>query len=155
MDMDMANATLQNILAACDQAPNTIPFDKLVLRQKLNTGVYNRLLMITAVILILTFLSPLTVVPVAEMLAKNDSSTPVLLDNYVKEDMLYLELSGEHIIFTEAYLETADGKQYFALSYDASHNIICFPYFGESESNIYIPVENQSTLHFLVTPESP
>ena len=58
MDIKLANETLQNIFAACDRAPNTIPFDKLVLRQKTNTRLYNILLIITAILFLLTLLFP-------------------------------------------------------------------------------------------------
>ena len=34
MDIKSADTTLQNIFAACNETPNTVPFDKLLLRQK-------------------------------------------------------------------------------------------------------------------------
>ena len=37
MDIKQAGETLQNIFAACEQEPNKVPFDKIVLRQKANT----------------------------------------------------------------------------------------------------------------------
>ena len=37
MNIDKANDTLQNVFAACNKAPNTIPFDKLVLQQAAHT----------------------------------------------------------------------------------------------------------------------
>ncbi len=68
IDMIQANNTLQNVFAACNQAPNTIPFDKLVLRNQLDTKIYNRLLIITSIALLFTFLSPLFIVPASEMM---------------------------------------------------------------------------------------
>lgn len=44
LDMTTANNALQNILSSCNQPVNTIPFDKLVLRKKVNAASYNRLI---------------------------------------------------------------------------------------------------------------
>ena len=38
LDMTTANNALQNILSSCNQPVNTIPFDKLVLRKKVNAA---------------------------------------------------------------------------------------------------------------------
>ena len=40
LDMTTANNALQNILSSCNQPVNTIPFDKLVLRKKVNAASY-------------------------------------------------------------------------------------------------------------------
>ena len=53
LDMTTANNALQNILSTCNQPVNTIPFDKLVLRKKVNAASYNRLIVATAVIFVL------------------------------------------------------------------------------------------------------
>uniref|UniRef100_UPI004055BBF1 hypothetical protein n=1 Tax=Acetatifactor sp. TaxID=1872090 RepID=UPI004055BBF1 len=154
MDIDRANSTLQNIFAACDQAPNTIPFDKLVLRQKVNTRIYNRLLVITAAVFLLTFLSPLIIVPVSNMMEHLLAPTPVvLLNDYREGDILYLQLAGDHILYEEAYLETISGERYYAVSYDAAKQLIAFPYIEDSEANIYIPIKDNEPLHFLLSPK--
>lgn len=154
MDMDAANAALQNILAACDKAPNTIPFDKLVLRQKANTKVYNTLLIITAIILLITFLSPLTIVPIATYTEKLLAPEPAtLVNDYVQDNILYLEFSGDNILYEDCYMETSAGEQFSPSSYDSGQGLICFPFDSSQEVNIYIPVKDNATLHFLLTPE--
>ena len=50
LDMTTANNALQNILSTCNQPVNTIPFDKLVLRKKVNAASYNRLIVATAAV---------------------------------------------------------------------------------------------------------
>lgn len=70
LDMATANNALQNILSSCNQPVNTIPFDKLVLRKKVNAASYNRLIVATTLIFVLTFLSPLAIVPLSEMTEK-------------------------------------------------------------------------------------
>ena len=52
MDLKQADATLQNVFKACHIPPNTVAFDRLALRRKLNTRIYNRLLAITALLLL-------------------------------------------------------------------------------------------------------
>ena len=59
MNIEQADATLQKVFAACKQSPNTTSFDKLLLRRQLNTRFLDNLLILTAIILLLTFLSPL------------------------------------------------------------------------------------------------
>ena len=70
LDMTTANNALQNILSSCNQPVNTIPFDKLVLRKKVNAASYNRLIVATTLIFVLTFLSPLAIVPLSANLTR-------------------------------------------------------------------------------------
>jgi len=152
MDMKQANEALQNIFAACNQAPNTIPFDKLILRKQLNTGLYKRLIVITALTLVLTFISPLAIVPLCNILSPAESYKTVnLLDDYRDGDILYLTFSQGNVLYGEAYLETAEGEIIPALSYDAETNTIAFPYIADEECNIYIPVKDSLPLHFLLS----
>lgn len=64
MNIEQADATLQKVFAACKQSPNTTSFDKLLLRRQLNTKLLDNLLIATAIILLLTFLSPLFIASV-------------------------------------------------------------------------------------------
>ena len=59
MNVDTANAILQNVFAAEDKTPNTLSFDKIVLRQKANTRFYDKILRVLLLVLTLSFLSPL------------------------------------------------------------------------------------------------
>ncbi len=154
MDIDKANSTLQNVFAACDQAPNTIPFDKIVLRQKVNTRIYNGLLTATALFLLLTFFAPFFIVPASHMMEDILAPQPVvLLNDYLDGDILYLQLAGDNILYEEAYLETLDGRKESAVTYDERKQLIGFPYIGDSESNIYIPIKNSEPLHLLFSPQ--
>lgn len=154
MNMETANAALQNVFAACDKAPNTIPFDKLVLREKLNTRCYNRLLFIAALLLLLTFLSPLAIVPVSEYLDSRFPTTEAkLITDYVENGYLYLQLEGDNILYKDAYLEKPDGTVIPVQSYDRKKGILCLPYIDDAETNIYIPLKNGKVLHLLLSPQ--
>lgn len=151
MNMEQANATLQNVFAACNQTPNTIPFDKLVLRKKLNTRVYNRMIVLTALLLFITFLAPLAVAPVSVFLSRQPEKVTLLSDS-IENGVICLTLSGDGILYTEAYQETADGIKEAPLSYDKDTGTIYFTYY-ETATNIYIPIENAPTFHLLLSPQ--
>ena len=131
LDTAQANQALQNIFAACDNKPNTIPFDKLILRQKMNTGKYDRLLLVTYIALFLTFISPLVIVPFATQ--TRDWRAPeavAMIDSYVSDGYLYVRMEGDNI----------------------KEKTLCFSYSNDTESNIYIPVKDSSDFHLLLTP---
>ena len=103
MNKETANAALQNVFAACDKAPNTIPFDKLLLREKLNTHIYDRLVVLVLLLLLFTFLSPLAIVPVSESLERVFAPEKVqMTDNYVEDGFLYIQLKGDNILYEDA-----------------------------------------------------
>ena len=152
--MTTANNALQNILSTCNQPVNTIPFDKLVLRKKVNAASYNHLIAATALIFVLTFLSPLAIVPLSELTAKMLVSTPPELTlDYVENNILSLQFTGDNILYTEAFMETMSGEVIEPLSVDASQGVISFPFLSE-EANIYVPVKNGETIHLLFTPDN-
>lgn len=153
MDMDTANAALQNILAACDKAPNTIPFDKILLRQEANIKPYNRLIIITAVFMLLTFLSPLMIVPLATQFDRAFAPEPVrLVDDYIEENILYLQFTGDNICYQNAYIEFSEGNRVPPVIVDEKKQLIGFPFDGTEEINIYIPLEEGTNIHYLLTP---
>ncbi len=153
LDMTTANNALQNILTTCNQPVNTIPFDKLVLRKKINAASYNRLIIATALIFVLTFLSPLAIIPLSELNERLFSPTPAVLTlDYVENNILSLKFTGENILYEEAFMETLSGEIIAPLSIDSSKGVINFPFLSE-EANIYVPVKNGEPLHLLFTPD--
>lgn len=153
LDMTTANNALQNILSTCNQPVNTIPFDKLVLRKKVNAASYNRLIIATALIFVLTFLSPLAIIPLSELNERLFSPTPAVLTlDYVENNILSLKFTGENILYEEAFMETLSGEIIAPISVDSSKGVINFPFLSE-EANIYVPVKNGEPLHLLFTPD--
>lgn len=142
LDTAAANSALQNILSSCGQAPNTIPFDKLVLRRKANTAFYNRMLIATATVLLLTFLCPLVIVPASSLFVVEPAS---LVEDYVKDELLYLELSGDHILYAEAYMETDSGAVFQPVFVEKRRSTIAFD-FPTENAKIYIPVKDADPL---------
>lgn len=150
IDKETANTALQNVFAACHETPNTIPFDKLVLREKAHTQKYDNLLIIIIIIIALTILAPLPFLGFKEYSAY---SPIVLTKHYVAGNKLYLELdTGNHTInYEEAYLLSSGGNIYEIVSYDSTSYSLCFPYISK-ECNIYIPYDEDSLLHLSLTP---
>ncbi|WP_075721600.1 hypothetical protein [Roseburia sp. 499] len=153
LNSKQANDTLQNVFAACHHTPNTVPFDKILLRQKKNTRTYDVLLFLTALLLLVTFLSPLAVAPTEYLLQRDTTHEKiVLVSDNLTDDVLCLTLSGDGILFGRAYQETDTGIKEPALSYDSKAGTICFTY-HKTETNIYIPIENAPTFHLLLSPK--
>ena len=153
LDMTTANNALQNILSTCNQPVNTIPFDKLVLRKKVNAASYNRLIAATALLFVLTFLSPLAIVPLSELSETLFVPAPAELTlDYVENNILSLQFSGDNILYKEAFMETLSGEIIEPLSVDVSQGVISFPFLSE-EANIYVPVKGGETIHLLFTPD--
>lgn len=150
MDLRQADDTLQTIFAACKQPPNTIPFDKLVLRQKLNTRVYDRLLFFTGLLLLCTILAPLAVKPAARLFGAGFSA-PAFVSDRLVDDILYLSFTGDGILYEQAYMKTADGVIQMPVSYDKEAGTICFKY-RNTEADIYIPIENAPEIHLFFSP---
>ena len=98
MDLKQADATLQNVFKACHIPPNTTSFDRLALRRRLNTRIYNRLLIITALLLLFTFILPLAVSPAAPFFKRGGASEVVLVSDTLSGDVLKLTLSGSGIL---------------------------------------------------------
>lgn len=151
MNIQQADTALQNIFAACEQKPNTVPFDKLLLRQKLNTRIYDRLLILTGLLLLCTFLSPLAVAPVSSLFSGKPVAKVELVSDTMTDGVLCLAFSGEGVLYEQAYQELPDGTKEAPLYYDEKTFTIYFTY-HELETNIYIPVENQAVFHILVSP---
>lgn len=145
IDMEQANAALQNVFAACNEAPNTVPIDRLLLHQAAHKRTYDIFLRVIIVLLLLTLLSPL---PFLCFMQTTNASPIVLEEHYVKGDKLYLELDfGNHTIkFEEAYLVSPGGTIYEIVSYDSQTHVLCFPYIAQACS-IYIPYDENSLLH--------
>lgn len=155
MDIADANSALQNILAACKQPPSSLPVDKILLRQKAKVQQYNMLLVVTALILLITFITPLCAVPFlssGNIAHPQSHSSITLLSDDLADDILTLTFAGEGILFTESYLELSDGTTEAPLSYNEASNTICFTYHN-TDINIYIPVENAPVYHLLISPQ--
>lgn len=152
MDTLRADTTLQSVFAACDKTPPTASVDMLSRRLRNHYRLYN-FLVLTAVLLLITFLMPLVITPVTTYIyGEYKPRKATLLADSVTDGVLQLTLSGDGILYEEAYQETVDGIMEPALSFSRETGTICFPYHA-TDTNIYIPVKNAPALHLLLSPK--
>lgn len=154
IDNQMANEMLQNVFAACDREPNTIPFDKLILRRKINTRAYTIGMFLTSLILAITFFLPLAFPPTKATVTSLGGKEEQLkiISHRVEQDLFYLELEDMDISLTDSYMITFDGDVYPAESFDSNTGTLVFPYLNQ-EVNIYIYDIQGNVLQILLTPK--
>lgn len=160
MDVTLANETLQNVFNACNKKPNSIPFDKILLRQRASTKLFSFGKWLSLVMLLITFFLPLaffngndTLLRNYEMQINENRNSLTLLDYYVKENILYLKLDQSNIAVDQCYLQLIDQTIVPFLSFDVESNLLSFPYPDES-ANIFIYGEGESFLHLFITPKN-
>ncbi len=154
IDNQMANEMLQNVFAACDREPNTIPFDKLILRRKISTRAYTIGMFLTSLILAITFFLPLAFPPTKATVTSLGGKEERLkiISHRVEQDLFYLELEDMDISLTDSYMITFDGDVYPAESFDSNTGTLVFPYLNQ-EVNIYIYDIQGNVLQILLTPK--
>ena len=150
LDAVNANAVLQNVFAASHRQPNTIPFDKLVLRQPVDEHKFTRSIRLCAVLLIVTLLAPLAVIPITRALAPRDI---VLVSDEVQGNILRLGFDGDGLYYDNAYIYTTDYGVEYAVAYNPDTKTIDFPYHSGETTNIYIRSTEGNLIHFLLIPE--
>lgn len=150
LNPETADAALKNVLEACDRPPNTVHSGKLALRQKLNACLHNRPLILAAALLLMTFVLFLGIVLMTGLPDRKGTSLPVaLINDYVEDGSLYLELSGDNILYAEAWMTAVDGEKIPGV-YNESTGLISFPFPDSGEYNIYIPVKHGDPFQLLL-----
>ncbi len=151
LDIELADATLQNIFEACDLPPNTIPFDKIVLRQKINTVYFQACILFCIRLLIITLLAPLPFILINHHNQKQPTSNTISIEkDYLKDDIIYFKLSVA-VDPTASYLTASDGSTLEPVSYDSLTKTIAFPYL-DTEASIYLKTPDDVSAVVLVTP---
>lgn len=153
MDMETANQTLQNVFAACEAPPNTVPFDKLVLRQRAHTRAFFYAKWICFLFLILTLASPLIFQEYPSHLRTTKKASVIHVEeHYILEDTFHIVLSGPDLNLKDSYITTADGTVYPPDRFDNATGEIVFPYPG-GEINIFISQGENEYLQIILTPK--
>jgi hypothetical protein len=150
LDAVNANAVLQNVFAASHQQPNTIPFDKLVLRQPVDEHKFTRSIRLAAALLIITLIMPMAVIPLTRAMAPK---AIVLVSDEVQGDILRLGFDGDGLEYHNAYIYTAANGVEYAVAYNPDTKTIDFPYHSGETMNIYIRSTEGNLIHFLLIPE--
>lgn len=153
MDMSKANETLQNVFVACKQEPNTIPFDKIVLKNKAQTRAFTIGRSICLLFIVFLFIIPFLFphAPFSLKIRETQSRMRVV-SHYMDDKQLYITISGGEIDFASCDAYDLEGNPaYLPTDANAKGNTISFPYTGKA-MDIYIYDMNGNCLHLFLEP---
>ena len=141
MDMTTANMILQNVFIAGEQAPNTTPFDKIVLRSKAQTTMVTACMWVGIVMLLLTLLSPLAFSSQDFKVAQTTAPRSVQIVShqlYTSEFVMMIE--GDKLDYRNIYAMKTNGETVYPsrIRFVDGNTEVTIPYTGE-ELNLYIP----------------
>lgn len=146
-----ADLTLNKVFKECNQTPNSISVDRLLLNNKLSTKGYNGCLIIAIVVFVLTLIMPLSFYPYQnQRLTKADID---IIDHNVVDQTFYLKLDGDFIDYSSIYAMDKESNVILPISYDAKTGYVVFPY-DEVELNIFLYDYNQNVKQLLLSPHN-
>ncbi len=152
MDMASANDTLQNVFAACEKEPNTIPFDKIVLRRKADTRLtcickFTTLIMILALIFIPLF----TLRTSTNIETEYNKSSLHIVDHFVTEKFIHLTFEEANYYAPSCYSLDTNGQRSLALIDHTNPTHLVFAYTGVT-IHLYLCDEYGEYLHLIISP---
>lgn len=136
MDMTEANNTLQNIFDACDVSHNTVPFDKIVIKQKESTRYIKYARILAIVFLILVVMSPLCFKNDSGLTIdyKSDIHTITVIEHQLYNNSFVMRLNGKNIDYNNIFAIKSDGAIVYPTSVDETTGSITLPYDGSALS---------------------
>ena len=141
MDINTANDILQNVFAAKQQAPNTTPFDKIVLKSKARTSLVTSCMWVGIIMLCLTILSPLafrsTELKVTDF---TEAQNLQIIEHQLFTEEFVMIVSGSKLDYQSVYASKNDGTVIFPsrIRFINGNAEITIPYDGEA-LNLFIP----------------
>lgn len=151
MDISSANETLQNVFANCEKEPNTIPFDKLLLRQKANTVSVSIGKIICLFMLFLLITIPIATIRMpAHLVDLSGASSIKIESHYVENGILYLAVIGGNLDTNKCYAITEDGTPILPTYVTTNFVCVSFP-FVDGTLNIFLFDLNGNSIHLIVT----
>ncbi len=147
IDTEVADQMLQNVFKSVGQKPNTIPFDKLLLRQKAKTGNLRIARAVAVAALIFTFIMPFVF-----RKSYMDHTKPQIIQDYKEEGMLWIQLNDidSGVDFSTIYAKTEDGTILLPAKIDAKAQKVAFE-IKEKTLNIYISDYSGNVTHAVYT----
>lgn len=150
MNKKLAASTLNNVLSACDRKME-VPFDKIILRNRVNYFSDHIYLFVTAILLLCTLMLPI-LFPHADnaVFVKTEASHELSLSwHSVVSGQLYIGVDGGDLDVTKTYMQADDGTYIMPISYDSLTHLLIFPYKG-GQYNIFIEGEHGESMHLLI-----
>lgn len=149
LSIEQADFALQNIFAACNMPPNTIPFDKIVLRQKVNTLFFKVTVSIASAALLLNLLLPIHFLFMDRKVNISKNSRIEILSDGLHQDTIFLQ-SSSALSVKDCYIMHSDGTTLLPTTYDNLTKTIYFPYTEDSLS-VYLETESGITAVVLIS----
>lgn len=153
MDAQLADSTLKNVFKACNIKIQTESVRQI--QEKHNKEAHGYwLLMVTALAaLVMLLITPFCFRPSPATVTamQSQSSSAQVYQHHMEDGIFYITFSGSGIEYSRVYLVDSTGKKQKILSYNTRKSTIAFPYSGQ-ELNIYVPEDNGSVLHLLLSP---
>ena len=154
MDIDTAGKMLENVFAKAKTTPNTVPFDKIVLRSKQNLFSDNLFIVLSAVVFVITLIMPLFFPPAkAFMSVDAGSGRPLTVKEHcMTETTFSITFDGLPVDVENSYMLDHDDREVSASSYDSATNTIVFP-FDRKEYDIFVYDTSGKCIHLLLSPK--
>lgn len=154
LDVKTAGKMLENVFNACDTTPNKVPFDKIVLQSRQNLFSDNLIIVLSIVIVLLTFVCPLFF-PHSPIFVSVDSAyerTLSVMDHEMTGDTFKITFDGAPLDLENCYMLGFDDSIVKPCEYIRSTNTIVFPVEFQ-EYNIFIFDVNGKCIHLLLSPK--
>ena len=153
MDIDTAGKMLENVFEAAGTSPNTVPFEKIVTRNKQNLFTDNLFIVLSSVVFIITLILPLFF-PHSKVLMSVDPSSArplTVKEHHMEESAFSITFDGLPIDVDSSYMVDNDDVSVPVASYDKKTNTVVFPY-DDKEYNIYVFDTTGKSIHLLLSP---
>lgn len=151
MDLETANQTLQNVFAACNQTPNTIPFEKIILQKKAKTAAVATCKWISVVFLIATLLSPLCFYRSISVHGTLETLHHISIEeHYFENDCFTIKFKGDNINYNEISVIDENGTINSPDEIIPTESTIRI-YQPNGILNIYVPDYDGNTLHAVLS----
>ena len=135
-----ANEALQNVFAACEQAPNTQSLDALLFKNIANTTLVKLGKWLSVALFVLILLCPVVFHTVGKQKKEVSGRTDITVkEHYIDENNQWfvMTLSGDNINYEGIYAKKEDGSVIYPASTDPDGTVRF--HFESGTLNIYIP----------------
>ncbi|MCR4728174.1 MAG: hypothetical protein K5796_05975 [Lachnospiraceae bacterium] len=151
IDLNSADRILQGVFAESHVEPNTVSFENIVKRSRLNLVSDNIYLFVTAFLFVAILLCPLFMPKGSVFMSVEPSKGRELsiVSHTMSNGLFSITLDGAMIDVTETYIVDAEGNESAPVSYDSSNNTLVFS-LEQGEHNIYIYDIDGRCLHLLL-----
>lgn len=153
MDMNTANNILQNVFAAEQQSPNTIPFDAIVLKSRARTTLVTSCMWVGIIMLCLVILSPLAFQGQdLRVTDYSDSKSLQIIEHQLFTEEFVMIVSGSRLDYQKIYATKNDGTVIFPsrIRFVNGNTEVTIPYDGDS-LNFFIPDKDGNVMQAILS----